>query len=133
MRKVLKYLIPFLLCAVAVILILVGRGAFVKSGEGLIIDLCDAFTVPGAIMLGVGLLVFATNGGAFDMLAFGVIKLFDLFKRDLTKTKYRTFYDYREAQSEKKRSFLNLIIVGGGFLLVGIAFLLVYEYYPWAQ
>lgn len=132
MKKALKYLIPFLLCAVAVILILVWRGAFARSGKGLIIDLCDAFSVPGAVMLGIGLLVFVTNGGAFDMLAFGVIKLFDLFKRDLTKVKYRTFYDYREAQHEKNRSFLNLLIVGGGFLLVGIVFLLIYNFYPWA-
>lgn len=132
MKKVLKYLIPFLLCAIATILILVWRGAFVRSGKGLIIDLCDAFSVPGAVMLGVGLLVFVTNGGAFDMLAFGVIKLFDLFKRDLTKVKYRTFYDYREAQKEKNRTFVNLLIVGGGFLLVGIVFLLVYNFYPWA-
>lgn len=132
MKKALKYLIPFLLCAIVVILILVSRGAFVKSGKGLIIDLCDAFSVSGVLVLGVGLLVFATNGGAFDMLAFGFIKLFDLFKKDLTKTKYRTFYDYRQAQREKKRSFSSLLIVGGAFLLVGIALLLVYELYPWA-
>ena len=97
------------------------------------IDLCDAFFVPGVIMLCFGLLVFATNGGAFDMLAFSVIKLFDLFKRDLTKSKYRTFYDYREVQKEKNRQFVSFIIIGGGFLLVGIVFWLVYRFYPWAQ
>lgn len=132
MKKALRYLIPSLICAVTVILILVGRGAFTKSGRPLITDLCDAFAVPGMIMLCFGLLVFATNGGTFDMLAFGVRKLFDLFKKDLTKVKYRTFYDYREAQKEKKRSFAHFIIVGAGFLLVSIAFLIVYYYYPWA-
>lgn len=133
MKKVLKYLIPSLICAVIVIVILATRGSFVKSGKALIGDLCDAFSVPGMAMTCFGLLVFATNGGAFDMLAFGVIKLFDLLKRDLTKVKYRTFYDYRQAQNEKKRAYVNFLIVGVGFLLVGIAFLLVYEYYPWAQ
>lgn len=132
MKKVLKYLIPFFVCAIAVILILASRGAFAKSGRPLMTDLCDAFFVPGIIMAGFGLLIFATNGGAFDMLAFGVRKLFDLFKKDLTKVKYRTFYDYREAQKEKKRSFLNLVIVGVGFLLASMVFLIVYEYYPWA-
>lgn len=133
MKKALKYLIPFLICAVVVILILVSRGAFVKSGRGLVLDLCDAFSVSGALMFGIGLLVFVTNGGAFDMLAFGFIKLIDLFKRDLTKVKYRTFYDYREAQKEKKRTFVNLLIVGGAYLLVGIALLLVFNFYPWAR
>ena len=133
MKKVLKYLIPSLLCAVVVILILVARGAFVKSGKALMQDLSDAFTVPGMIMLGFGLLVFVTNGGAFDMLAFGCIKLFDLFKRDLTKVKYRTFYDYRRAQEEKQHTYIHFVIVGAGFVLLAIIFLMVYFYYPWAQ
>lgn len=126
MRRVLKYLIPILVCVCVVFLILVVRDSFVKSGQDLIKDLCDAFSVPGLIMICFGLLVFATNGGTFDMLAFGVIKLFDLFKRDLTKVKYRTFYDYRHAQQEKKRSFWYLIIIGAAFLLVGIVFLIIY-------
>ena len=92
-------------------------------------DLSDAFFVPGIVMLCFGVLVFATNGGTFDMLAFGVIKMFDLFKKDLTKVKYRTFYDYRKAQNEKKRSFLHLIIIGAGFLIVGVVFLIVYYQY----
>lgn len=131
MKKVLKYLIPFLLCAVVVIVVLAVRGSFVKSGKPLISDLCDAFAVPGMIMTCFGLLVFVTNGGTFDMLAFGVRKLFDLFKKDLTKVKYRTFYDYREAQKEKKRSFWNLIVVGLFFVTAAVVFLIVYEYYPW--
>ncbi len=129
MKKVLKYLIPILICALVTVLILVGRDAFVKSGQDLMKDLSDAFFVPGIVMLCFGVLVFATNGGTFDMLAFGVIKMFDLFKKDLTKVKYRTFYDYRKAQNEKKRSFLHLIIIGAGFLIVGVVFLIVYYQY----
>ncbi len=129
MKKVLKYVIPFLICAIVTILILVGKGSFVKSDGPLMGDLCDAFFVPGILMFGFGVLVFATNGGTFDMLAYGIRKLFDLFKRDLTKVKYRTFYDYRAAQREKKRSFLNLIIVGLGFIIVSVVFLILYNRY----
>lgn len=126
MKKVLKYLIPVLICCTVVMVILASRGSFVKTGKALIRDLCDAFTVPGALMFCFGLLVFATNGGTFDMLAFGVRKLFELFRKDLTKVKYRTFYDYRQAQKEKKRTFIHFIIVGSAFLLVAIVFLIVY-------
>lgn len=116
-----------MLICVAVVLAVMGiKGSFVKSGKGLVIDLCDAFAVSGMLMLGVGLLIFVTNGGAFDMLAFGFIKLIDLFKKDLTKVKYRTFYDYHSAQSERKRPFLNIIIVGAVFTLVAVVFLIVY-------
>ncbi len=129
MKKVLKYLMPILICAIATVLILVGRDAFVKSGQDLMKDLCDGFAVSGIVMLGFGVLVFATNGGTFDMLAYGAIRFFNLFKRDLTKVKYRTFYEYRQAQNEKKRSFLHLIIIGAGFLIVGVVFLIVYYQY----
>lgn len=132
MKKVLQYLMSILICVVVVLAIMGIKGSFVKSGKGLVYDLCDAFAVSGMVMLGSGLLVFVTNGGTFDMLAFGIRKLFDLFKKDLTKVKYRTFYDYRKSQQEKKRSFWYLIIVGGGFLLVSVIFLVVYYKYPWA-
>ena len=129
MKKVLKYLIPVLICCTVVMVILASRGSFVKTGKALIRDLCDAFTVPGALMFCFGLLVLATNGGTFDMLAFGVRKLFELFRKDLTKVKYRTFYDYRQAQKEKKRSFWSFIIVGLVFLAVSVVFFILYKQY----
>lgn len=128
MKKVLKYLIPFLICSIFTVVILATRGSFVKTGKTLMGELSDAFFVPGVITLGIGLLVMATNGGAFDMLSFGVLKLFDLLKRDLTKVKYRTFYDYRQAQKEKKRSFLYVVLIGAGFVLVALVFLVIYLY-----
>ena len=63
------------------------------------------------------------------MIAFGVIKLFDLFKKDLTKVKYKTFYDYRKAQQEKQRSFSAYIVVGAVFIAVSILFLVLYNNY----
>lgn len=128
MRKILKYLVPIVVCSAVAVLILVGRGSFRANGQTLYKDLSDAFFVPGIIMLCFGLLVFATNGGVFDMLAFGVIKLVDLFKRDLTKVKYRTFYDYRQAQQGRRRPYVYLLIIGGAFLLVGIVFFVLYYY-----
>lgn len=126
-KKILQYTITFVICAIVTILILVGRDSFYKSGQDLYMDLCDAFAVPGIIMLCFGALVFATAGGTFDMIAFGVVKLFQLFKRDLTKVKYRTFYDYRKAQQEKTRSYAYFLIIGIVFTLVALIFLLLYN------
>ena len=92
--------------------------------------LCNAFFVPGICTLGFGALIWSTNGGTFDMLAFGVIKLVDLFKKDLTKVKYKTFYDYRKAQQEKQRSFSAYIVVGVVVLAISILFLVIYNNYP---
>lgn len=127
MKKIWKYLITALVGLVVALLILFCKGTFNKTAVlPVLADLSDAFFVPGVLLLGVGTLLFASNGGAFDMLAFGIMKLFDLFKRDLTKVKYRTFYDYRQAQKEKKRSFAYLLIVGAAMVVVAAVFLIVH-------
>ena len=125
MKKVLKYLIPFLLCAIVVIVVLAVRGSFVKSGKPLISDLCDAFAVPGMIMTCFGLLVFVTNGGTFDMLAFGVRKLFDLFKKDV-KGKYKDFHDYREAKKDRGLKTTFMLFTGLGYIALAVIFLICY-------
>lgn len=89
--------------------------------------LSDAFFVPGVIIGGVGLIVFASHGGVFDMLGFSVRLFFDLFRRDVTKRKYRDFYEYKEAKKDKQRSsILFLLLVGVAFIAVSIVFLVLY-------
>ena len=88
--------------------------------------LSDACLVPGVLLAGFGLIIFASNGGAFDMLTYAVIKLFDLFKRDPRNKKYKDFYEYREAQKGKKRKMAFMLIVGSVFILFSVIFLVVY-------
>ncbi len=129
MKKWLQYLIVSVISLAIVFCVLLMQNAFTHSGDLLLKDLCNAFFVPGVLVLGLGLLVWSTNGGTFDMLAFGVIKLFDLFKKDLTKVKYRTFYDYRKAQQEKERSFSAYVVVGVVLIVISIVFLILYNNY----
>lgn len=86
----------------------------------------DACFVPGVLLGGMGLIIFASNGGAFDMLAYAVIRFFDLFKRDPRNKKYKDFYEYREAKKEKKRGMAFMLIVGAVFILLAVIFLIVY-------
>lgn len=128
MKKIWKYLIAFVLGAIIVLAVLFSKDTFNHTAASDIYkDLCDGFFVAGAIMTGLGLLVFASNGGAFDMLSYGMIRFFGLFKRDVTKVKFRTFYDYRKAQQEKKRNFGYIVIEGCVFLAVATAFLLLFN------
>ncbi len=128
MKKILKYLITFVLGSLVVLVVLFSKDTFYQTQTSTVFrDLSDAFFVSGVIMAGLGLLVFASNGGAFDMLSFGVMRFFSLFKRDLTKVKYRTFYDYRKAQQEKKRGFAFILIEGCVFLAVAALFLILYN------
>lgn len=128
MKKKLSYVITAVFCAVIVLALLWARDTFSQTSIITIYkDLCDAFFVPGVVSLGLGLLVFASNGGAFTMLKFGMIKLADLFRRDLTKVKYRTFYDYKEATKDNINDFWFLIIVGAAYILVAVVFLILYN------
>lgn len=88
--------------------------------------LSDATFVPGVLLAGMGLIVFASNGGVFDMLAYATIRFFDLFKRDPRNKKYKDFYEYREAKKDRKRGMAFMLIVGLVFIALATIFLIVY-------
>ena len=89
--------------------------------------LCNATFVVGILCAGFGLLVVASNGGAFEMFVYGMRRFISLFQKDVNKIKFQTFYDYHVYKSsEPKRSFWYLIIVGVVFLGLSGLFLLIY-------
>ncbi len=85
--------------------------------------LCDAFTVPGMLLILSGLLVFVSNEGGLDGLSYLGHYMKNMFipgKRSSTKK----YYDYVEAKREKKKSgFGFLFVVGGVCLVIGFVFL----------
>ena len=125
-----KYIITTIIGLVFVALILISKDIiFQENAKDVIHILTDSFFVVGVVISGFGAIIFASNEGTFDMLAFGILKFFDLFKRDITKVKYRTFYDYRVERQQHKHGFGVMLIVGLGFLLVSVIFLLIYLNY----
>ena len=73
-------------------------------------------------------MIFASNGGAFDMLSYAFIRFFDLFRRDVRNKKYKDFYEYREAKKDKKRGMAFMLIVGVIFIaLAGIMLIAYYQ------
>ena len=117
----LKYVITAGVHVVVGVLVALARGAFTaKNQMDLLSALSDAFFVPGILGIAFGLIIVASNGGAFDMLAYGIKMFFRLFTRDPLDRKYGGYYEYRQARKEKKRSFWFLMIVGAVFLAIGI-------------
>lgn len=90
-------------------------------------DLADSFFVSGFVLFGAGMLVFLTNGGAFDALAFGFVKLIDSFRKNVRNTKYQTYYDYANEKKSEQRSFLHIVLVGIGFIAVAVVFYFLYQ------
>ena len=112
--------------AIFVLVICINKIWNVNETYAIMQCLSDAFFVPGVLVGGVGLLVFASNGGVFDMLIYATIRFFDLFKKDPRNKKYKDFYEYREAKKDRHRSNKAMLIVGGVFIVLAVIFLIVY-------
>ena len=82
----------------------------------------------GVITACFGLLVLAADGGAFEMLAYGLRRFISLFQKDPDKIKFKTFYDYHVYHSSKpKAPFLYLVIVGIVFVAASLILLIIYQ------
>ena len=127
MKKIWSYIINFVIGISISLAIMLSKNVFkqVSSSEVMHI-LCDSFFVPGILILGFGLLVVASNGGTFDMLIYGTKKFFDLFRKPQYRKITNTFYDYRRAKEEHPGEFLYLVLVGLGFIIVSLIFLIFY-------
>ena len=133
MKSFLKKAVPYVVSAVVgmvvfTIIVCTKKIWNYDDGKQVLRILSDAFFVPGVILAGVGLLIFASNGGAFDMLSYAFIRFFDLFRRDVRNKKYKDFYEYREAKKDKKRGMAFMPIVGVIFIaLAGIMLIAYYQ------
>ncbi len=127
MRNGRKYLITILVGIALTAWCAISRGLLEQTEMVKIYHiLCDSFFVSGVLITGVGLLIFSTNEGTFDMIVYGTKSFLGMFKKNL-KPKHATFYDYRVANAEKKLSFGYLVI--SGLLFLAISFVFYYCYY----
>jgi len=108
MRSWKRYAAALLLNIALVLLVLFLRGFEWK------IYYVDAFSVAGAVSVLLGLLFWAADAGAFDMVGYG-------FSTLGTARKYKDLYEYtvrkKEKRSRRGRIFVPNIVVGIVFLL----------------
>ena len=129
MRSIRKYLITLLVGFIGVCFIAYAKDVFVQTETVKVFHiLCDAFFVVGVVITSVGLLIFSSNEGTFDMLVYGVSSFFDLFRKVSAK-KYATFYDYRESRADNKIRFGSMLVCGLGFLAVAFIMFFIYRQY----
>lgn len=89
--------------------------------------LSDACIASAALVGGVGILVFAAGNGTFDMLAYGFLHIFDLFRPNARNRQYRDFYEYKQSKGQRKRPVSHMLLVGIGFFLLSWIFSLVWQ------
>lgn len=84
--------------------------------------LSDACIVPAVMVGGVGVLVFASGQGTFDMLSYGFQHLFDLFRPNARNEHFRDFYEYKQLKGERRRPVAHMLIVGTAFFVLSWIF-----------
>ena len=129
MKFVKKSMITLLIGLAIAGLIAWSKGVFTETAPIQIFHiLSDSFFVSGVVIAGIGLLVFSSNEGTFDMLVYGVKSFWDMFRRNGTK-RYDSFYDYRTSRQENKFSFAFLLVSGLVILAVAVVMYLLYRSY----
>lgn len=84
----------------------------------------DGCFVASVCLIGFGLLLFAGNGGAFDMLAYGVKSVFSVFLPEEKRKNRETFYEYSARRQAKKKPFALPLVTGCGYLVLSLLFFL---------
>ena len=105
-----------------------GYGAAVTAQEKYRI-LCDAFTIPGVVLMLCAALVWISNEGMFTGIAYSlthaVLSLIPLaYARNKKLEKYA---DYLERKNESRlRGYGFLFFVGAGFFVIALVFLVLF-------
>ncbi len=85
--------------------------------------LCDAFFVPGVLLVCIGLLIFSTNEGTFDGLTYAVKSFVNMFRKSSLR-KYDTYYDYKASRKNRDTKFGYLIYCG--LFLIAVSLVMLY-------
>ena len=127
MKTFIKYLVTFCVGAILSAIVMYSKGLFAQTDAATIYHiLSDSFIVAGVLLGGLGLLVFVSNEGVFDILVFGTKQFFGFFRKAKTQ-KFADFYEYKEAQAQKKLKFGSILVVGAFFIALSAVMLVLYK------
>lgn len=88
--------------------------------------LCDGFTIPGLVLVMVGLLIWLTNLGALDGISYAVGYAFKMLVPGY-KDKQETYGDYVARKREKRvTGYGFLFVVGGICLAAALVFMVLF-------
>ena len=122
--RIVKYFAAVLFCALMV-WVYIGNHDFASLSQ---LEkyriLCDAFTVPGLLLILIGLLVWISNQGALDGISYAVRGLFRVFVPGAGfRQNLETYYDYLKRKEEKRvKGYGFLFLVGGISLAIALMF-----------
>ena len=131
-KPVVKTLIRYGVCTVVglalmLIVLLINKYWMTEDAQEKLRILCDAFCIPGLLlMLSTGL-VFARNEGAFNGVMYSLRTVKEMLLPFLPH-QHMNYREYVQKKAEKKtKGYSFLLITGAVFLAVGIVLLIMYH------
>ena len=129
MKTFLKYLITFGVGAFLSFLVMNSKDLFAQTDPATIYHiLSDSFIVAGVLLGGLGLLVFVSNEGVFDIVIFGTKQFWSFFKKK-KDDRYADFYEYKEARAQRKLKFGSILVCGAFYVALAAIMLVLYKQY----
>ena len=131
-KPIVKTLIRYGICtavglALMLMVLLINKYWMTEDAQEKLRILCDAFCIPGLLLILSTGLVFARNEGAFNGLLYGLRTAKEVLLPFLPY-QHMNFREYVEKKAEKKvKGYSFLLITGAVFLAVGLVLLIVYH------
>jgi len=123
-RKLLIYVLCGLIITISLLFV---RGAFnASTAKDTLRLVCDAFFLPGAMLILSGALIWSLDNGVADGITYSFKKIFDLRKRAYEEEK-ETYSEYKEKKHKNKGSVIEFFISGCCYLIVATALLIIYN------
>lgn len=123
-KNLLKYGIPALIGAAITLTVAMGQGLGGVGSAWSLRALSDGCFVTTVLMGGLGVLVWVSTTGFFDIFTYAGKSLLVLFSPMKQPEKLKKFYEYKADKDEKrKKADFTLLIVGAAYLLLSFAFL----------
>ena len=90
-------------------------------------QLCDGAFVAGVVLVGIGGLKFARNGGTFDIMVWGLDSVVrTTFPWMLKDRQDADFVAYKERKKESRQSAKPELLAGAFYLALSVIFLVIY-------
>ena len=124
-----KYGITIAISVALIFFVLDNRGFFEESDAAMrVLYLADAFTIPGVLVLMVGVMTWIATTGIFDGLTYALGRAARSLV-PLNKTPDEKFYDYKKRKEENRSvDYRFLFVVGGVVLAIAIVFTVIHSF-----
>lgn len=122
---IIKYLAAIAFCGLMILIYVSSRDLVAASRLEKYRIWCDAFTIPGLLLIFTGLLVWVANQGALDGISYALKGMFRVFIPGAgLRQNLENYHDYLQRKKERRvKGYGFLFLTGGASLLVALVFL----------